>query len=373
MYSLKAVIIGSVYRRALKPLLFSRDPEDVHDVFIKLGSQLGKNSFARQLTKWLFCYEDKSLHQKILGVSFPNPVGLSAGFDKDANLVQILPAIGFGFHQIGTVTYGSYKGNPRPRLYRLPKSKGLVVYYGLKNIGVKKIIGNLRNTEFEIPTSFSIGKTNSDSTASEKAGITDYVHGLQYVADSKRGDFYTINISCPNTFGGEPFTTPARLDRLLSELKKIKIDKPLFLKMPTDKGWPQFKKLLDVAKKHKIDGLIIANLIKDHKSPDVHDTIPVSVKGGISGKPTWDISNELIGKTYKSYKDEFVIIGVGGIFSAEDAYEKVKQGASLVQLITGMIYQGPQVIGEINRGLVQLLKQDGYKNISDAIGAYHKG
>lgn len=355
---MKTKLIGLLYKLFLKPIFFLQDPEGVHDRFTQLGRLLGSNGFTKILTRWMFNYENPELEREICGIKFKNPVGLSAGFDKDANLVNILPDVGFGFMSVGTVTYKPYKGNPKPRLYRLPKSKGLVVYYGLKNIGVKRIVKKLSNevtkkqsNEDKFPLFISIGKTNADYTASENAGIKDYYDCLNKVIKAKVGDVYEINISCPNTFGGEPFTTAPRLEQLLKKLYTLKIDKPVFLKMPIDKKWPEFKKLCDVAVKYGVEGVIIGNLQKDHNHKDIKDKISEHVKGGISGKPTWDTSNDLISKTYESYGKKLVIVGVGGIFSADDAIEKLNRGASLVQLITGMIYHGPQLIGEINKGL----------------------
>lgn len=305
----------------------------------------------------MFSHENPKLEQSICGIKFKNPVGLSAGFDKDANLLNTLPDVGFGFMSVGTVTYKPYEGNPRPRLYRLPKSKALVVYYGLKNIGVREIIKKLRKYELKkkenFPIFISIGKTNADYTASETTGIKDYFDCLNQVIKAGVGNVYEINISCPNTFGGEPFTTAAKLEKLLKKLYTLKIDKPVFLKMPIDKKWSDFKKLLEVAVKYKVNGVIIGNLQKDHKHKTIKDEIPEKIKGGISGIPCKDVSNDLISRTYKTYGKKLVIIGVGGIFSAEDAIEKLERGASLVQLITGMIYQGPQLIGEINEAITK--------------------
>jgi dihydroorotate dehydrogenase subfamily 2 len=348
------------------------DPERVHNAFTLLGNKLGKQTSTKWLTNKLFNYHHHSLEQKIFGIKFKNPVGLAAGFDKDANLTNILADVGFGFMHVGSVTFHSYQGNPRPRLYRLPKSKGLVVYYGLKNIGVEKIIAKLQNQEIkDFPIGISIAKTNSDRTVKVNDGIEDYKNCLNKLNQAGIGEFYTINISCPNTFGGEPFTTPKRLNRLLSSLASLSIQKPLLLKMPINLNWKEFDKLLTIAIKHKIKGVIIGNLNKDRSKRLIKDRIPRTVKGGISGKPTWDLSNQLISKTYKHYRNELVIIGVGGIFSAKNAYEKIKRGATLVQLITGMIFIGPQLIGEINRGLVKLLKNDRYTSISQAVGTYH--
>lgn len=371
--SLKNTLIGTIYRNLLKPFLFLQDPEKIHDKFTKTGLILGKHRATRTIVRKLFRYDNPRLEQNILGIDFKNPVGLSAGFDKDSNLRSILPEVGFGFMQIGSITDKPYEGNPKPRLIRLPKSKGLVVYYGLKNIGVEKIIAKIKESKRpNFPISISIAKTNCTETATLKAGIEDYYQCLKKCQSEDVGDFYTINISCPNTFGGEPFNTPESLEQLLSKLTSIQIQKPLFLKMPINLEWSEFQKLLEIAVKYQIPGVIIGNLSKERDPKLIKDDLPADTKGGISGKPTWALSNNLISQTYKHYHQKLTIIGVGGIFSAEDAYEKIKRGSSLVQLITGMIFQGPQLIGQINEGLVKLLEEDGYKNISEAIGAYHK-
>ncbi len=361
---------GIIYRNLLKPILFTQDPESVHDRFTQIGSLLGKSQLTRHITSALFGYQNKMLESTVCGVKFSNPVGLSAGFDKDAKLVSIMGSVGFGFTELGTVTFSPYGGNPKPRLYRLPKSKALVVYYGLKNEGAVRVIGRIKSSYHEdIVLGASIGKTNSKKTVSLDDGIKDYVACLREFEKSGVAEYYTINISCPNTFGGEPYTTPLRLKALLHEIRKIKTSRPIFIKMPINLPWGEFKKLVEVAVRYKIDALVIGNLNKDHKSMTIKDEIPKHIKGGISGRPTWRLSNELISRTYQEFGDKIKIIGVGGIFSAEDAYEKICRGASLVEVITGMIFEGPQVIGDINRGVVARLERDGYKNISEAVGS----
>lgn len=368
---MKSQIISFTYKHFIKPVFFQFDPEFVHDSISSVGKFLGKSQIGRDFTKGLFHFSHPSLKQKVAGINFDNPVGLSAGFDKNADLMNIMPSVGFGFMEVGTVTHKPYEGNPKPRLYRLKKSLGLVVYYGLKNIGVEKITGKIKHYSLKFPVIISVGKTNCSETSEDNAGIADYKDCLKYVSEHNVGDIYDINISCPNTFGGEPFTTAKKLDALLKEIDKLHIKKPIFIKMPISIDWEEFDKMLNVAVKHKVTGVIIGNLNKNHKDINVIDQIPDHIKGGISGKPTWRLSNMLISNTYQKYGDKLIIIGVGGIFSAEDAYEKIKRGATIVQLITGMIYEGPQLIGDINRGLVKLLKRDGFKNVSEAIGSYY--
>lgn len=355
------------YRNVMKPLFFAQNPEKVHERMLRMGRLLGSNRLTRNLVKILFSYQNSMLEQEVFGLKFKNPVGLSGGFDKDADLVNVLPSVGFGYFQVGSITLRLYKGNTRPWLYRLPKSKSIIVNYGLKNIGIERVIEKLKQSRLgEVPMSISVAKTNCKETVSDEAGIDDYCECLSLIKESGVGDMYTLNISCPNAFGGEPFIAPGKLERLLVRIDELKLKKPLLIKMPVDLGWDDFKLLLDVILKHECPGVVISNLTKDRDN--INDDVADEVRGGLSGKPTEKKANELISQTFKYCGDRLVVIGVGGIFSAEDAYEKIRRGATLVQLITGMIYEGPQLIGQINEGLVELLKRDGYQNISEVIG-----
>jgi len=367
IFSVRNTIIGLLYRAILKPILFLVDPEAIHVLAINTGRFLGSNPLTRFKTSVLFNYSNEILSQKIAGMEFKNPIGLAAGFDKDAYLTDILPAIGFGFMEIGSVTGELCEGNPKPRLWRIPKSRGIVVNYGLRNEGCRKISKRLRDKKFSIPLGINVAKTNSVATSVLKEGIADYVKA--YKSFVEIGAFFTINISCPNAFGGEPFTDPQKLELLLTEIDKIKTRKPVFLKMPPDLPTSRVDEIIKVAENHKITGFICSNLTKKRiKLAD--KSVPVA--GGISGKPAENASNELISYIYKKVCKKFVIIGCGGVFSAADAYRKIKLGASLIELITGMIYQGPQVVSEINQGLTRLLKKDGLESLSEAVGIDNK-
>ncbi len=358
-------ISGFLYRASAKKIFFALDPELVHDKIVSVGRFLGNNPLSRGLTSLLFNYSNPKLEQEILGIKFKNPVGLAAGFDKDAYLTDILPRVGFGFAEVGSVTGKPCEGNPAPRLWRLKKSKGLVVYYGLKNQGCKVISARLKNKKFEIPIGISIAKTNSRNTIETEKAVADYAKALKYFTGI--GAYHTINISCPNTFGGEPFTDKFRLEALLSELDKIGTEQPRFIKLSPDLSEKEIDDILDVIGRHRVDGIICSNLTKNRENKNIiDDNLPN--KGGISGKALGELSNNLIKQIRQKTKDKYVIIGCGGIFSAQDAYKKIKLGASLVQLITGMIFEGPQLISEINLGLRKLLEKDGFENISQAIG-----
>lgn len=356
-----------VYCALAKPLFFRCDPESMHDIMSFVGRVLGRWSVTRRIVKGLFAYEHPSLVSTVCGIQFPNPVGLSAGFDKNAQLTDIMPSVGFGFEEVGSITGEPCLGNPKPRLWRLPETKGLVVYYGLKNDGCEAVAGRLQRKTFAIPIGTSIAKTNNVCTVSLEAGIADYVKAFR--AFTEIGDYFTINISCPNAYGGEPFAAPERLEALLTAIDQIPTKKPIFLKMAADISADMLDALVDVADRHRVHGFILSNLTKDRNNPMIHRYELERVgKGGISGKPVADISNNLISHLYQKAGKRYVIIGVGGIFTAKDVYEKLKRGASLVQLITGMVYEGPQLIGEINRGLVALMKEDGYQHIHEVVG-----
>lgn len=358
-------ILSFKYRFLLKPVLFSLDPENVHNFFIFTGEILGKAEITRKLTSLLFNYRHTSLKQNILGITFINPIGLAAGFDKDANLMEILPEVGFGFEEIGSITANPYIGNPKPRLRRLKKSQALIVNYGLKSKGAAAIYKRMRNKKFKIPIGTSIAKTNSIETVDEEKGIADYVESFKYF--TKAGDYYTINVSCPNTFGGQPFHDPKTLNKLLTQLDKIPTKKPVFIKISPDLSLKEIDGLIEICGKHRVQGFVLSNLTKNRKNRKIIDK-NLPEKGGISGKAVEDLTNKLIDHIYKKTKGKYIIIGCGGVFTAQDAYIKIKSGASLIQLITGMIYKGPQVISQINLGLVELLQKDGYKNISEAVG-----
>jgi dihydroorotate dehydrogenase len=361
-------VISFSYKHFLKPIYFRMDPESIHDRMIKAGKSLGKSSMGRGLTGLLFNYQNDILKQEIKGITFNNPVGLAAGFDKNAELYNILPSVGFGHAELGSVTGEYCPGNPKPRLWRLPKSESLVVYYGLKNDGAQAIHKRLEGKKFSIPIGISVAKTNCKETVDEKKGIEDYKKAYDIM--EPLADYITINISCPNAFGGEPFQDPIKLERLLKGMN-IKNNKLIFIKLPYDVPDKDIDEIIAIARKYNISGFVCTNLSKYLNNPKIKDNIKPS-KGGLSGRLVQEDSDELIRKIYSRTRGEVIIIGVGGIFNAKDAYRKIKAGANLVQMITGMVYVGPTVVSDINLKLSHMLKNEGYGNIIEAIGADNK-
>jgi dihydroorotate dehydrogenase (fumarate) len=349
------------------------NPDDVHNRMIKMASMVGRKPLLLRFIKLIFvARRDKRLIQKYHNIEFKTPVGLAAGFDKNGEIIPAINAIGFGFGTVGSVTGRHCDGNPRPWFYRLPKTKSLIVNAGLGNIGSSLIIKRIRNLSKRLindfPIVLSVAKTNSADVTDDQTSLEDYILSIKRAKNEKNIKLIELNISCPNAFGGEQFTTPERLKMLLIAVDEIKLQKPVLIKMPINLSWADTKALLDVIVKHNVVGVTIGNLAKDRSKADLKDVLPDTVKGNMSGRPTWDLSNELIRKTYLGYGDKIIIIGVGGIFTAEDAYKKIRLGSSLVELISGMIFYGPQLVAEINDGLSRLLKRDGFTHISQAIG-----
>ena len=364
-------IIGGLYRQALKRIFFLRDPEKAHDSMTAMGEWLGRFWLTRLKTHFLFFYSHPALEQNILGLKFANPIGLAAGFDKDARLTQILPEVGFGFEEIGSITGEPCAGNSGQRLWRLPRSRSLVVYYGLKNDGAEKIAVKLTKLKFKFPLGVSVAKTNCAATAETDAGVADYVKALNHFVVAGVGDYYTVNISCPNAFGGQPFTDAGRLEKLMTVIDAAPTIKPIFLKLSPDLSCAEVDEIITVARRHRVDGFICSNLTKKLDNQNILDK-NIPDRGGLSGKIVEPLAEKLIKYIYRVTGGKYIIIACGGVFTAADAYRKIRLGASLIQLITGMIYEGPQVIGEINRGLVKLLARDGFQNISRAVGVDNK-
>jgi dihydroorotate dehydrogenase len=368
--AIRNTVIRILYKGILKPVFFLNDPETVHDSMSAVGKSLGAHTAGRTFTAALFDYQNPVLKQTVAGITFQNPIGLSAGFDKNAELTDILPSVGFGFAEVGSITGNPCAGNPKPRLWRLPKSKSLAVYYGLKNNGCEsialKLQQKLAERPFAIPVGVSVAMTNCKENADDiTKGIEDFAKAFRTMEPV--ASYITVNISCPNTHGGQPFIDPNNFDRLFKILDTIPTDKPIFIKLSPDLSDEQLDALLAVMQVHRIHGLICTNLTKKRQNEKIIDANIPEV-GGLSGKVVQDLSDRMIARIYKKVGKKYIIIGCGGVFTAEDAYKKIRLGSTLIHMITGMIFEGPQVISDINLGLVKLLKRDGFTSISQAIG-----
>ncbi len=336
------------YKKILKPILFLFDPELVHDFMTSFGSVLGKSFIGRKVTDIAYGYHGKDISKIVDGIKYKTPFLLSAGFDYNGHLSQILPNVGFGGEEIGSVTAKPCLGNPKPRLTRLPRSKSIIVNKGLRNDGVDTIIGRLKALpKSDFVKGVSIAKTNCKDASTVEGAIQDYVYSFERLNQENVGDYYTLNISCPNAYGGEAFITADLLEQLLQSIKKIPCSKPIYVKMPINIPWEQFHSLLKVIDKFGLQGVIIGNLNKDYNYLDFRNEAPQKYCGGISGKPCSALSTELIKKTRLTFGKRFTIIGVGGVMSEQTANEKFDAGVDLIMLITGLIYEGPGLIRKL--------------------------
>lgn len=357
-------VSAKMYTKMTKPILFRFDPEKVHNATVSATHIAGNIPLIPWYTKAFFNYQDTILMQKIDGISYKNPVGLAAGWDKDAKAISFMSALGFGFTEVGSITQYAYDGNEGIRLWRYPKSKSILVYYGLKNEGVDLIAPRIKTSNSAIPVGTNIARTNSPQ-CDDDSSIRDYAYSFKKLRNI--GDYFTVNISCPNTFGGQPFHDKKRLGLLLTALDNIPTKKPVYIKLSPDISRQERLDIAALSFKHRVDGFICGNLTKNRSLTAIKENIEPDV-GGLSGKVVEALSNQLIADMYQFTKGKKTIIGLGGVFNGDDAYQKITLGANLVQLITGLIYQGPQTVGQINQRLATLLNEHGHSSVSQAVG-----
>ncbi|MBI4441730.1 quinone-dependent dihydroorotate dehydrogenase [Candidatus Woesearchaeota archaeon] len=343
--------------KLIRPLLFRHDAEQMHDAAIAVGKRMPYMPI-----QLLYGYEHASLHTHVLDMDFSNPIGLAAGFDKNGELVHMLPALGFGFLEIGSVSSQPCMGNPKPRLFRLPDDEAVINRMGLNNIGADALAERLRPCT--IPMGINIVKTHDPSIMGDKA-IEDIAHAARKLAPY--ASYIALNLSCPNTQEGKTFEDAAALEELLPALDR---SKPLLLKLSPGIQKESLDALLGVAERHHVDGYILTNTTaKREQLRSCQNCIAAIGKGGLSGKPLATKATECIAYVSK-HLNKPMIIGIGGIFSGEDAYAKIRAGASLVQVFTGLVYEGPGLVKRIKKGLVTLLQRDGFSAVHEAVGTY---
>ena len=348
----------------LRPLLFRMDPEKAHALAIKAL----RDGFGYRLKD----EDDSRLMTQVCGLHFPNPIGLAAGFDKQAEVMSEVMGFGFGFIEVGTITPLPQPGNPKPRVWRVPEAKAIINRFGFNSVGMDSCLqrinawGDMVSGGQGKIVGINIGK-NKESTDA----VADYVAGVERFAQF--ANYLTINVSSPSTAGLRDLQRRSELTELLTQVLRARSESakkpPVFLKIAPDQTEQQEEDIAAVALATKVDGLIVSN-----SSMNLAPTYRPAFKGqlgGLSGKPIASLSTQLVGRMYRRTRGAIPLIGVGGVFSGADAYAKICAGASLVQIYTALIYEGPAVVGRIRRQLSALLKRDGFASVGEAVGSDH--
>ncbi|MCA6380759.1 MAG: quinone-dependent dihydroorotate dehydrogenase [Cytophagales bacterium] len=341
-----------MYHYFIRPLLFRFDPEKIHHFTFNFLKFAGAIPGVRWLLRNIFTVTDKKLERTLFGIQFSNPVGLAAGFDKDARLIDELACFGFGFIEIGTLTPKAQAGNDKPRLFRLPQDQALINRMGFNNGGVAEAVERLKKRKSKVIIGGNIGKNKV--TPNEKA-FEDYDYCFQALYPYV--DYFVVNVSSPNTPGLRELQEKEPLTQLMNHVKGLSTrstqPKPVLLKIAPDLTNSQLDDVVEVLVSTKADGVIATNttISRDGLNSD-RATLEAIGNGGLSGKPLVNRSNEVIAYLRSKLGKSFPIIGVGGIMSPEDAVAKINAGADLIQIYTGFVYEGPGFIGSINRRLL---------------------
>lgn len=344
-----------MYKSIIRPILFRYDPEKVHHFTFNFIRKIHKIPGAPALIRRFYNVEDSRLEVKLFGLDFKNPVGLAAGFDKDGKLFDELSNFGFGFIEVGTVTPKPQAGNDKPRLFRLPKDKAIINRMGFNNEGVDKLVGRLKkrkgNTQLIIGGNIGKNKITPNEDALE-----DYIICFEKLFDYV--DYFVVNVSSPNTPNLRALQEKEPLKKLLRALYKENTSydhpKPILLKIAPDLTDAQLDDILEIVKDSKIDGVIATNTTISREGLKSSEAEIAEVgQGGLSGKPLTDRSTEVIAYLHKKSEGKLPIVAVGGIFTAEDALAKLHAGASLVQVYTGFIYEGPGIVKRICKGILK--------------------
>ncbi len=340
-------LISAMYKSILRPILFKSDPEEIHHFTFSSVRRLFKVPGSKNIIKKLYQVNDTRLEREVFGLKFKNPVGLAAGFDKDAKLYKELSHFGFGFIEIGTVTPKPQPGNPKKRLFRLKEDQAIINRMGFNNGGVAEAVVRLQKNK-NVLIGGNIGKNKV--TPNDEA-VNDYI--LCFNALFNVVDYFVVNVSSPNTPGLRELQDKEPLTKLLATLQDLNAQKekrkPILLKIAPDLTEDQLLDIIDIVATTKIDGVIATNTTISREGLT---SVNKEEIGGLSGKPLTKRSTEVIRFLSERSNKAFPIIGVGGIHSAQDALEKIEAGASLVQLYTGFIYEGPQLIKDINTELL---------------------
>ena len=341
-----------MYKLFIRPFLFLFDPEKIHYITFSLIRFLCKVPLMPSIFRSIYKIEDKRLERTLFGITFKNPVGLAAGFDKNAVLFNELANFGFGFIEIGTVTPLGQEGNPKKRLFRLKEDNGIINRMGFNNDGLEIAIQQLKKNKGKLIIGGNIGKNTQTSSENYTTDYELCFKGLYPFVD-----YFVLNVSCPNVGSHAKLNDKSYLIELISAIQKLNnqeiIQKPILLKIAPDLNNNQLDEIIELVAETKIDGVIASNTSTTRNNLKASNRLLKEIgNGGLSGQPIKELSTKVIKYLAQNSNKAFPIIGVGGIHSAEDALEKIEAGADLVQIYTGFIYEGPGLIKKINKALL---------------------
>ena len=344
-----------MYKSVVRPILFFFDPEKIHHFTFSLIKVVCKIPFVSKIFRRFYVVNDKRLERTLFGITFKNPVGLAAGFDKNAVLYNELANFGFGFIEIGTVTPKGQKGNPKKRLFRLKDDQGIINRMGFNNDGIAAAIQNLKKNKGQVVIGGNIGKNTATTPENYTEDYCEVFQSLHpYV------DYFVLNVSCPNVGSHAKLNDKEYLLELIFACKKLNLkeekQKHILLKIAPDLNNNQLNEIIDLVKETQIDGVIASNTSTNRAGLKASvERLEEIGNGGVSGQPVKNKSTEVIKYLADTSNKSFPIIGVGGIHSEKDALEKLKVGADLVQVYTGFIYEGPSLVKRINKAILSEL------------------
>jgi dihydroorotate dehydrogenase (fumarate)/dihydroorotate dehydrogenase len=355
----------SVYESAVRPLLFRLDAEQAHNLALRASELSGRSSVMRRAAARAFVLRDPRLETSLAGLPLSNPLGLAAGFDKNARAIGMLGVLGFGHLEIGSVSADASDGNPKPRLFRIPQDEGIVVAYGVPNDGARVVRERLTGPR-RVPVGLNLVKTNDPSRPAVGDEVyEDYATSLAALQD--RSDYIALNLSCPNSAGDRDFFDELpRIDALLTALGDVRV--PLILKLKPTRDAGVLREIVAIADGHPFVSGFAINLPAG-KPPDLRLTVSRDslerLPGAVGGPPVEALVNAILATLKEIVGDRYALIAAGGVTSAEAAYTKLRLGATAVQLYTGLVYHGPGLVKEILAGLLALLDRDGIASIRD--------
>ena len=367
---------GTFYSKIARPLLFSLDPEFTHKQTIRTGAWISRSRLARSILRRTYNIQFPELRVQAMGLEFQNPVGLAAGFDKQAYIYPLIDDIGFGHIEIGSVSLLPWRGNPSPTLLRLPKDGALINRLGLNSEGAEAVARRLATAKLEIPVGINVVKTADPAISGDEA-IEDFLQCFARLAPL--GNFVTLNLSCPNTAEGRTFEDPEMLVPFLEKLSSLRAPlaadgttKPVLIKVSPDLDDGRLDEILALARQHGIDGCVVSNTTTRRQNLQTPKKVLDDFGfGGLSGHPLKRYAQEMIGKVFARTKGQFLIVACGGVgcdpatHPAEEVWQYLRLGATLVQLHTGLIYRGPAITSIISRGLHEILKRERFFSLKD--------